>query len=231
MSQRIHDLPDDERPREKMARLGPSALNSDELLAIFLRTGTKGASAIEIGRQLIQKHGGLGNLGKLNITEISEQHGLGLAKACQLLAAFELGARVARENLKSTVLNRPEVIYEFLAPLTAHLRQEILHVLVLDSRLRLIHMEEITRGLVNETLAHPREILRPVIIHLGHSFILTHNHPSGDASPSDADRRVTKQIKEAAALFQVNLLDHIIVGKKLDHRDPYFSFKESGLLP
>ncbi len=230
MSQRIHDLPDDERPREKMARLGASALSSEELLAIFLRTGIKGASAIEIGRQLVQTHGGMGNLGKLDISELSKQRGLGLAKACQLLAAFELGSRVARENLQSTTLNRPEVIYDFLAPLTSHLRQEVLHVLVLDSRLRLIHMEEVTRGLVNETLAHPREILRPVIMHLGHSFILTHNHPSGDASPSEADRRVTKQLKKAAHLLQLKLLDHIIVGRNLDKRDPYYSFKENGFL-
>ncbi|MGE9269068.1 MAG: RadC family protein, partial [Verrucomicrobiales bacterium] len=194
MSQVIRDLPSDERPREKMARLGAGALSAAELLAIFLRTGTKGRSAIEIGRDLVEKHGSIGALGRLGIKELSQEHGLGLAKACQLAAAFEMGARVARETVETRALNCPERIFEYLAPLTAGLRQEVLHVLVLDSRLKLVHMEEVTRGLVNETLAHPREVLRPVILHLGHSFVLTHNHPSGDPTPSSADRRFTKQV-------------------------------------
>ena len=227
MSPLIHDLPDDERPREKMARLGAGTLSSAELLAIFLRTGTKGTSAIEIGRQLIRKHGSLANLGKLSIKELSQEHGLGIAKACQLAAAFEMGARVSRESVQKVQLSTSDVIYDFLAPITAHFTQEVLSVLILDSQLRLIEMVEISRGTVDNTLAHPREILHPVITRLGKCFILTHNHPSGDPTPSKADCRLTEQIEKAAGIMDLRFRDHIIIGRPSDGRQPYYSFSEN----
>ena len=158
---RIHNLPDDERPREKMLRHGPSALSDSELLAIFLRTGTKGQSAIEIGRNLISKHGSLSALGALDIKGLSREHGLGLAKSCQLMAAFEMGARSAREAIKKNPLNSPYAIYQHLAPLLGHLAVEHLYVLTLDTRHHLKRMVPITSGTTNQTIAHVRDILEP----------------------------------------------------------------------
>lgn len=229
-SQRINDMPSDDRPREKMERLGPAALSSEELLAIFLRTGMAGRSAIEIGRGLVRKHGGLGPLGRLGVAQLTEEPGLGPAKACQLMAAFELGARVARESLRTEVLDCPEVIYRYLAPITAHATMEKLHVLVLNNRLGLITMAEVSTGTVNSTLAYARDILRPVLVHQGAGFILTHNHPSGDPTPSGADEVMTHLVSEAADLMDLRFLDHLIVGRSLDGARPYFSFRENDKL-
>ncbi|MEI8038110.1 MAG: DNA repair protein RadC [Verrucomicrobiota bacterium] len=228
---RIQDLPHNERPREKLAQLGPAALSNAELMALFISTGTKGHSAIDIGRDLITKYGSMGALGGLPVSELAKEHGLGLAKASKLAAAFELGSRVAREQVRDTPLDSPERIHEFFAPQLRHLTQEHVVVAVVDTRLRHLGTAVVSVGTVSESSAHPREILRPVITRGAHGFILIHNHPSGDPSPSQADERVTLRLVEAASLMQVHFLDHVIIGKPSPGRTAYYSFREAGLVP
>ncbi|MEO5916472.1 MAG: DNA repair protein RadC [Luteolibacter sp.] len=230
-SSRIQDMPYDQRPREKLAQLGPASLDNAELMALFISTGTKGQSAIDIGRNLIAKYGSMGALGGLPVAELSKVKGLGLAKASKLAAAFELGTRVAREQLREIPLDTPELIHDFFGPQMRHLAQEQVVVAVLDTRLRHVGTTVVSVGTVNESNAHPREVLRPVITRGAYGFILIHNHPSGDPSPSRADELVTKRLVEAAALMQVKFLDHVIIGKPSPGRVAYYSFREAGLVP
>lgn len=230
MDTRITDLPLDERPREKLAQFGPAALDNAELLAIFLRTGVKGRSAIQIGRDLLQHYGSIGSLGSAGVEELAIQPGLGLAKACQLVAAFELGARAAREQTASTPLDSPESIYKSFAPQLAWLRHERLLVALVDTRLRHAGTVEISTGTLNETSGHPREVLRPVITRGAYGFVLIHNHPSGDPTPSRADDKFTRRLIEAAELLQLRFLDHLIVGRPEGGRAPYYSFREAGIV-
>jgi DNA repair protein RadC len=230
MSDRITDLPLDERPREKLAKFGAGALDNGELLALFLRTGVVGRSAIQIGRDLLEHYGSIGSLGSAGVEELAKQPGLGLAKACQLVAAFELGARAAREQLAQTPLDSPELIHRTFAPQLAWLRHERLLVALLDTRLRHAGTVEVSVGSLTETVAHPREILRPVITRGAYGFVLIHNHPSGDPSPSRADEHFTRRMVEAADLLQLKFLDHVIVGRPDHGRAPYFSFREAGVI-
>lgn len=225
-NQRIHDLPNADRPREKMLRYGPSALSDPELLAIFLRTGIKGQSAIKIGRNLLQKYGSLSGLGSLGIKHLSGEHGLGLAKSCQLLAAFEMGARAAREAIQKTPLTNPSEIYNYLAPLLGHLPVEHLYVLTLDSRYHLKRMIQISSGTTNQTVAHVRDILEPVIVDRADAFIVAHNHPSGNVAPSAANNNITTRLKRLARSLDVTFSDHIIVGKSINDAQPYYSYFE-----
>ncbi|YCM45866.1 DNA repair protein RadC [Verrucomicrobiaceae bacterium 227] len=227
---RIHDLPDDQKPREKMASLGAAALSNEELLAIFLRTGTKGCSAIEIGRKLISKHGGIVPLAQLDLKQLCKEHGLGLAKACQIQAAFELGARAAREGSKNHQFTNSEAVYQFLSPQLSLQATEKLIVLSLDSSARLIRMHEITSGTSNQTLAAIREILRPVLIDQACNFILAHNHPSGSTAPSGADLDLTKRLTKSAREMEIDLLDHVIIGRPLDGSCGFYSFADNGKL-
>lgn len=227
---RIHDLPCEERPREKLSRHGPAALDSAELMALFISTGTRGLSAIDIGRNLLRKFGSITALGSMPVSELAKEHGLGLAKASKLAAAFELGCRVAREQIHSSPLDSPERIHDAFAPQMRHLAQEQVVVVVVDTRLRHLGTTIVSVGTVSESTAHPREILRPVITRDAHGFILIHNHPSGDPSPSQADEVVTRRIVASAALMQVRFLDHIIIGKPAPGRNPYYSFREAGFI-
>ena len=230
-SSRIQDMPHGERPREKLASLGPTALSNAELMALFISTGSKGRSAIDIGRELIAKYGSMSALGCLPVSELAKEKGLGLAKASKLAAAFELGIRVAREELRDTPLNTPELIYDFFAPQFRHLSQEQVVCATVDTRLHHIGTTIISLGSVSETSAHPREVLRPVITRGAYGFILIHNHPSGDASPSKADEILTKHLVDAANLMQVKFLDHVIIGRPSLGRLPFFSFHASGIIP
>ena len=227
---RIRDLPQGERPREKLAQHGPAALDNAELMALFISTGVKRRSAIEIGRDLIRKYGSMGALGSLPVSELAKERGLGLAKASKLAAAFELGTRVAREQVREIPLDSPERIHEYFAPQLRHLAQEQVVVAVLDTRLRHVGTTVVSIGTVNESNAHPREILRPVITRGAYGFVLIHNHPSGDPSPSSADETVTRRLVEAAKLMQVCFFDHVIIGRPSPGRLPYFSFREAGIV-
>ena len=179
---------------------------------------------------MIQAAGGsLARMASLGVKELRKlAKGVGLAKACEMAAAFELGKRLAKQTAQSEPLGTPEKIYAFMGPLLQNLPRESLRVVLLDTRHRLIHQEEVSLGTINESLAHPREILRPAISHGAYAFVLVHNHPSGDSTPSEADRSLTRRIREAADLMQIHLLDHVIIGRQRPSAPPYFSFKEHG---
>lgn len=230
-SARIQDLPSDERPREKMLRHGPHSLSDPELLALFFRTGIPGLSAIDIGRTLLKKYGSLTALSRIPACEIQKQKGLGPAKALDLLAAFELGKRLARTAAAHQRLDTPQSIANLLGPEMRAEPLEVLKIVLLTTRGTLIAVEEVSRGGLAETIAHPREILRAAIMHAAYGFILVHNHPSGDPSPSSADLTMTRRIREAAATMQIHFLDHVILGFPTEDRPSgYHSFRESGLL-
>ncbi|MEM6910481.1 MAG: DNA repair protein RadC [Verrucomicrobiota bacterium] len=227
---RIRDLPEQEQPREKLAARGPHALGDAELLAILLRTGTVQRDVVALSRFLLSEFGGLDGIARAEFQELANVSGLGRAKVCQLKAALELAVRLARERLREEPLNHPKAVYRYLGLELQQLPVESLRVILLDVRLCPQRAIEITRGSVNESIAHPREILRPVIAHSGYGFVLVHNHPSGDPTPSQADRAVTKRVAEAAELMQVRFLDHLIIGLPSPGREPYYSFQEEGLL-
>lgn len=230
MSDRIKDMPESDRPREKMVRLGAGALDTAELLAIFLRTGMKGRSALQIGRDLLEKHGSLTMLAQLPVKALAMEPGLGLAKATQLAAALELGVRVARDAAHQAVLDSPEAIHRHFATQFTHLAHEKLMVVLLDTRLRCLSTHDISTGTLDTTSAHPREVLRPVLHGNAHGFLMLHNHPSGDPSPSKADEDFTKRIVEAAELMQFRLIDHLIIGRPNNGRVPWFSFRSAGIV-
>jgi len=224
-------MPASERPREKAERLGVAALSDAELLAIFIRTGVPGKDALQVASDLVRDCGGLTGLARSTPVEIREKgSGIGAAKSLELAAAFEIGKRLARGGDLAPLLDSPEKIFEVFGQEFLALRTESLRLILLDTKLRLIRMEEISSGTINETLAHPREIFRPAIIHSAYAIILVHNHPSGDPQPSQADRRLTSALKEAAALLQINFIDHVILGRATGGNPPYFSFRDAGLL-
>lgn len=227
---KIHELPEQERPREKLMAQGAAALSDSELIGILLRTGLPGANAVDIGRQLVLTFGSLSALSRASVAELASIKGVGPAKAVQLAAAFGLAARLAKETLSETALDSPEKIYQLLGAEMRQLEKESLRVVLLDAKLRLLRVEQVSLGSLNECLAHPREILRPVVVNNAFAFILVHNHPSGDPSPSDADRRVTLRVAEAARMLQVNFYDHLILGAPSPSRAPYFSFREAGVI-
>jgi DNA repair protein RadC len=164
------------------------------------------------------------------VKELRRIPGIGEAKALELVAAFGLGERLARETLSKQKLDSPELVSELVGPEMRRLRTESLRVILLDTRYRLLHIEEISLGSLNESIAHPREIFRPALTYSAHAVIVVHNHPSGDASPSQTDHSLTRRLAEAAELLQIKLLDHIIIGAPAEGSPGYFSFKEAGVL-
>jgi len=227
---KIREMPKEDRPREKLAARGAGALSDAELIAILLRTGMAGANAVEVARLLIERYKSLGALSRCTVNEIAKIKGIGFAKATQLVAAFGLGQRLARETLSRTKIDTPELVYELLGPEMRALHKESLRVILLDTRYRLLRIEEVSLGSVNESIAHPRDVFRPALIFSAYAVVVAHNHPSGDPSPSQADHSLTRRLREAAELLQIKLLDHIIIGAPAEGQSAYFSFKEMGAL-
>jgi len=227
---KIREMPQGERPREKLAAHGPVALTNPELIAILLRTGVVGTNAIEVARELLEKYGSLTGLSRCSVDELSKVRGVGFAKAVQLVAAFGLGQRLARETLSNQKIDSPELVNELIGAEMRMLRKESLRVILLDTRYHLIRIEEVSTGSVNESIAHPRDIFHPAVVSSAYAVIVVHNHPSGDVSPSQADHSLTRRLAEAAELLQIKLLDHIIIGAPADGNAGYFSFKEAGVL-
>ena len=224
----IHELPEEDRPRERLARHGAGALSDAELIAILLRTGLVGCSAIDLGRLLIKRYGSISALARCSVEELASVRGVGPAKAVQLAAAFGLASRLARENLSRQRLDSADLVYDLLGAEMKQLSKESLRVVLLDTKYYLLRIHEVSMGTLNESVAHPREVLQPAILYSAYAFILVHNHPSGDPAPSTADRQITNRLKAAAETVQINMLDHIILGNGEGGRRPYFSFKEAG---
>ncbi len=227
---KIRELPAEDRPREKLAARGAAALTDAELLAILLRTGVMGANAIEVARQLITKYGSLEALSRCSVKELAAIKGVGPAKGAQLAAAFGLGVRLVKERFAEKKLTEPREIYDLLNLEMRALHRESLRVILLNTRFHLLRVEEVSLGSMNESIAHPREVFRPAIVYAAYAVIVVHNHPSGDPAPSQADHSLTRRLREAAELLQIRLLDHVIIGSPAEGRQPYFSFKEAGIL-
>jgi DNA repair protein RadC len=227
---RFEELPDEDRPRERLSRHGAEVLTDAELLAIFLRTGKKGLNVMALAKELIKEWGTLRRLAGCTPQELAKISGIGPAKACELKAAFEMGRRMARPEAEKLRVDKAGVIYELLAGELQSLPHESLRVLLLDTRHGLLEEKEISQGSLNESIAHPREIFKPAIAKGAYAIAVAHNHPSGDPLPSEADRRLTRRLAEAGTLLQIPLLDHVIIGSKRGDLAPYFSFREAGLL-
>ncbi len=227
----IHDLPPQERPREKLAARGAHALTDSELLAILLRTGLPGANAVEIARQLLERYGSLGALSRSSVRELAAIKGIGPAKAVQLVAAFGLGVRLAHETFSQTPITEGSQVDALVGPEMRMLRVESVRVLLLDTRARLMQMEEITTGSHDTALFPMREILRPVLVYGAHAFIVVHNHPGGDPEPSNADIRATLLLRDSAELMHLRLADHVIIGRPGPNGEPGFtSLRARGIL-
>jgi DNA repair protein RadC len=227
---KISEMPEGERPREKLLARGATALTDPELIAILLRTGLPGANAVDVARQLLGQYESLSGLSRCTVDEIKKIRGIGKAKAIHLVAAFQLGQRLATERFSRQKLDSPELVYELMAPEMRTLHKESLRVMLLDTRYHLIGRHEVSLGSVNESIAHPRDVFRPAVVASAYAVIVVHNHPSGDPSPSQSDHSLTRRLVEGAELLQIKLLDHVIIGAPAEGRQPYFSFKEAGVL-
>jgi DNA repair protein RadC len=223
---RITELPPRQRPRERLLSLGAPALGDAELLALFLRTGMSGCNVMQFAQQLLNDNHGLAGLMRMEPAELMRQRGLGPAKASQLLAALELGRRYLESQLHyESVLTDPTRAGEFISLKLRQYPNEVFAVAFLDAQHRLLAFEELFRGSISSTEVHPREIVRRALAHNAAAVILAHNHPSGLAEPSQADRVLTARIIEALGLMGIRVLDHLIVG----HGRPT-SLAERGML-
>ena len=185
---------------------------------------------MEVARQLLAEFGNVSGLARASVAELARIKGVGPAKAVQLAAAFGLASRLARENFERRTVETPAQVWDLLGAEMRALQTEALRVILLDTKLKLLRVVEVFRGSLNECLAHPREIFRPAVLHSAYALIVVHNHPSGDPTPSDADRKLTIRLREAAELMQIKLVDHIILGSGDGGRLPWFSFREVGML-
>ena len=209
----IRDWPADERPREKLLARGAAALSDAELLAIFLRTGTTGTSAVELARQLIRQFGGLGRLMAADLKTFSAAKGLGPAKYTQLQAVLELSRRHLGEQLiRENVFTSPDTVIRYVQSTLSGRHQEVFITLFLDSQHRLIAGEELFYGTIDGASVYPREVVKRSLHHNASAVIFAHNHPSGVAEPSRDDQSITRRLKEALGLIDVRVLDHIVVG-------------------
>jgi DNA repair protein RadC len=227
---RIQELLEADQPAERLAGLGANTLSNTELLAILLDGEPGGTDATEVTRRLLAKFRSLRTLARCDPREFVSVEGLSMPKAIALAAAFELGRRVARETIAKLKVDSPEIVCQLLAQDLRALTRESLRALLLDTKYQLLRIEEISLGSLNESIAHPREIFRPALIHSAYAIIMVHNHPSGDPTPSEADRRLTRRVAEVGTLLQVSLLDHIIIGGMQAGQPSYYSFKEAGVL-
>ncbi len=219
----IRDLAPQERPREKMIQNGSQTLSNAELLAILIRTGTRDLSALDLANRILSlSEDGLRHLSDCSVEDLSTVSGIGPSKACQILAGVELGKRMARARiLNPRILNHPREVAAYLIEDMKDLRQEWFRVLLLNNRKQVMGYETISVGTLNASLVHPRDVFEKAIRKNASTIVLVHNHPSGNPSPSDEDRHLTKRLTEAGALMGIEVIDHVIVGN-----GNYYSFKE-----
>jgi len=210
----IKEWPEDERPREKLIRHGAASLSDSELLAILINIGTEKQSAVDVAKKLIREYKSLRNIASLSVADLKQKKnkGIGAAKAVTIVAAFELGRRISRsEKENDTAIRSPEDIAQRFGSQLRDLKQEVFMVVSLSSSNKIINERIITKGLLNSSLTHPREVFREAILENAASVILLHNHPSGNLEPSREDISITKQIVEAGKIIGIAVHDHIII--------------------
>ena len=222
----ITDWPAAERPREKLIELGAEALSDAELLAIFLRVGVTGKSAVDLARDLLNQFGSLNGIFAVTEHELSQVHGIGTSKYVQLQAIFEMSRRALNEQLQQRdVFKSPQQVRDYLVLKLGGLTREVFLVLFLDTQNHLVATEEMFAGTLTQTSVYPREVVKRALHHNAASVIFAHNHPSGIAKQSQADELLTKELKQALALVDVRVLDHFIVAG-----NNTLSFSERGLI-
>jgi DNA repair protein RadC len=219
---KIKDLPKIERPREKLEKYGPEKLSNSELLAILLRTGSKGINVVELSNKILKKFSSKG-ISKANVKELKNTFGLGSAKACEIVACFELGRRLL-QNKQSVLLLSPKDVWGELKDIRDNKKEHFV-IFFLDARNQEIKRETVLVGSLNANLVHPREVFEPVVRYLAAQVIVAHNHPSGDPEPSEDDLEITKRLIEAGKILGIEVVDHIIITKS-----DFLSFKEKGLI-
>ena len=229
-SARLKDQPESERPRERLIERGAAALSAAELIAILLRTGLPGASALDIGRQLVNRFGSLSALAKASVDDLQCVRGIGRDKAVTLVAAFTLASKMAEETQRdSPVLDNPEAIAGLLREQNRLKTVETFQIVLLNTRRRLIRIDQVSQGTLDTILIHPREVFKSAITARASALVLVHNHPSGDPSPSEADIKVTRDLIRAGQLLKIEILDHVILGRATSERPKdYASLRELG---
>lgn len=222
----ITHWPEADRPREKLIQRGEKALTDAELIAIFLKTGVKGKSALDLGKQLLQEYGSLKKLFAAPLADLLKHEGIGITKYATLKAALEIGRRYHSEPVQiGSVLKNSTMTRNFLSDRLREHKNEVFACLFMDHHCRIISFEELFQGTINRAMIYPREIVRRGLFHNAAKIILAHNHPSNVATPSEADKEVTVFIKEALNLVDIEVVDHIIIGNPEN-----FSFAEAGLM-
>lgn len=228
----LNAIPIGERPQERLREKGPDALSDAELLAIILRSGVRGMDVISLSHEILRGIGSLRGMLRMTPDDLRAYRGVGEVKALQLQAMIEIARRILASGEASPLMDNPEKIFRWLHPVADGEPVEKFWVLSLNRKNRLIKCRAVTSGTATASLVHPREVFREAIRNSASALVCAHNHPSGDPSPSQADIRATRQLREAAKVVQLDLLDHVIIGQ-CEH-DPsgqgYYSFAESGLL-
>ncbi len=210
----IRDWPEQERPREKLLARGAAALSDAELLAVFFGTGQRGLNAIDLGRQLLHRHGGLRRLLRLPCAELVREPGLGLARASRLCAALELATRhLAMRMEEPDALTDPRVAGDYFRARLRDRQREVFACLFMDTRHRPIAIEELFHGTLDRSEVHPREVVKRALAHNAAAVMLAHNHPSGVSEPSSADRHITQMLAQSLALVDIRVLDHLVIGE------------------
>lgn len=223
---RITDLAVSERPRERLAEVGPGSLSNAELLAILLRVGVQGENAVQLGQRLLQDFGGLSGLHQAAFVEVCKQHGIGAAKAAQIKAAIELGRRMAAQSLEDRpAIHSPKDAADLVQYEMSALPQEHLWVILTDTRNRVLRIEKMYKGSLNSSTVRVGELFRAAIQHNAASILIVHNHPSGDPAPSPEDVSLTRAVVEAGKLLDISVLDHLVIGSG----GRFVSLKERGL--
>lgn len=221
---RVREMPKEERPRERMLAQGTDAMSNAELLAILLRTGNRGVSAVDLADRLLSRFGGIRELLEAELQELTDMPGIGLAKATQVKAAIEFGRRVARMSREARpLLTTPQEVADYMMDRLRFQLKEHFVTLHLDTKGRLIGEEIVSIGSLNAAIAHPREIFKTAIKKSAAAIICLHNHPSGDPTPSYEDIELTRRLVEAGQILGVEVIDHIVIGENC-----YLSLKEKG---
>jgi DNA repair protein RadC len=230
---RVADIPSRQRPREQFERMGAESVPEDVLLALILRSGVQGMNVVDLARGLIQQYGSLTELAKASVEDLSRMRGMGKVKAQVLKAALELAKRLSEESAPTRhTIRSPEDAAGILRERMRTREEESFWVLLLDGKNRLVKAPiEVTRGLLDASLVHPREVFKEAIRSSSAAVVLAHNHPSGDPNPSAEDIRITKQLVEAGRIVDIHVLDHVVLGRQsASGNADFFSFREAGIV-